>query len=597
MNISRMNLKSLMVCAAFVIIASAVHGEELYAPDLLWDRNIAEKTDPIDIADTHLGIPYRDDGALDNRGNFTTFAQPETLFDTPGLNCSGLVVSVSRFLFNKNWDLRAVSRDQQGNSGDNSRLGKDWDFGWDLILNLTAGTKRRLLMPDGGNHPVEEVDGLTVRGFDLHDQRAWNAVLSQMRVGHIYLGSISKPANRPGYKVLHYHVVLMIPDGKGGVWLYHSTRRSNVHKMNIAAPAGFNRFMSQFRERNGAKHILVAEAEIPDLRALAQSDAENTDLGARTAAPAASESPGSKPVLEGQPPASAPSAQQVAETETDSKSPAPPPQIQPPKPELVIEHRAGKVYQQQPNLTTHVPRFGDKEARTIEFWFRNMSESPRNLEIVLKAPTGQTRYRGGIANSMKDLSVIFPRDFENGSTMAVQKGQYSAEVLIDGSRWLVNLFEVTVPKEAAPKIVEVKAPKTVKSGQTFAVKVVARNNGAESDYGGITVSTPASSGLQLVSANPGKIYPPGSTVLSVTTDRIRTRVPMAERWINLWAENQSYDMELRVKATKPGTHPLYVRCALRGVNVKSSVVLMDPANSSTADQQGFPVYVHTITVE
>jgi hypothetical protein len=72
---------------------------------------------------------------------------------------------------------------------------------------------------------------------------------------------------------------------------------------------------------------------------------------------------------------------------------------------------------------------------------------------------------------------------------------------------------------------------------------------------------------------------------------------MAERWINLWGDDQPYDMEVRVKAGRPGTYPLYVRCALRGVNVKSSVVLMDPANSSTADQQGFPVYAHTITVE
>jgi len=56
-------------------------------------------------------------------------------------------------------------------------------------------------------------------------------------------------------------------------------------------------------------------------------------------------------------------------------------------------------------------------------------------------------------------------------------------------------------------------------------------------------------------------------------------------------------MEVQVQAGRPGTYPLYVRCALRGVNVKSSVILMDPASSETVDQQGFPVYVYQVTVK
>jgi hypothetical protein len=126
--------------------------------------------------------------------------------------------------------------------------------------------------------------------------------------------------------------------------------------------------------------------------------------------------------------------------------------------------------------------------------------------------------------------------------------------------------------------------------------VEAQNQGAESDYGGITISTPDPSGLRLVSAKPGRIFGPGSTVLSVTTDKIRTKVPMAERWIDLWGESKVYDLNVQVQAGRPGTYPLYVRCALRGVNVKSSVVLMDPQGSDAADQQGFPVQVHKITV-
>lgn len=162
---------------------------------------------------------------------------------------------------------------------------------------------------------------------------------------------------------------------------------------------------------------------------------------------------------------------------------------------------------------------------------------------------------------------------------------------------MVNVFEVALPREAQPKIVAVNAPANVRVGQTFTVKVQAENKGAESDYGGITVSCPDPSGLRIVGAKNGKLYPPGSTVLAITTDRIKTKVPMAERWIELWGENKGYDLEVQLRAGRPGRFPLYVRCALRGVNVKSSVVLMDPPTAQETDQQGFPVYVYYITVQ
>ena len=62
-------------------------------------------------------------------------------------------------------------------------------------------------MPDRSNYSPESVDGLNFRGFDLHDRAAWQAVLAQMQPGRVYLGSISKSTKKPGYKILHYHVV------------------------------------------------------------------------------------------------------------------------------------------------------------------------------------------------------------------------------------------------------------------------------------------------------------------------------------------------------------------------------------------------------
>jgi len=587
-----------------------VSGEQIFAPDYLWDRHIAEKTDAIDIANTHLGIPYRDDGTLDDRGYFTTFDRPDRLLDTPGMNCSGLVVSVSRFLLNRNWKLDDVMRDRQGNSGAGAPLGKDWDFGWDLVLNLTEGLPRKIIMPDRRNYTLDGADGMSLRGFDLHDSAAWRDVLSQMQPGRMYLGSISKPADIPGYKLLHYHVVLMLPDGKGGVWLYHATRRSQVHRMNIASPQGMERFMSQFRgNRGGAKKILIIEAMLPDLNAPVQTAADEAPSAASKTPEAVREPnrlandnvPGTSVIPPAEP---APAPPQVAATTKESAPQVPPeaPASVPPgsrqaDSDLVINHLSGKVFKAQPEMVTQIPRFADSQKNGLKFWYRNQGQSPKDLEIKLQGPGIREEFKGRIAQSGKDAVVVYPRDFGKNSSAPLRQGRYMASVWVDGEQWVADAFEVSIPREASPKIVEAQVPEFVQSGRTFTVTVVAQNRGAESDYGGLTISTPDQSGLKIVSAKPGRIYPAGSTVLSVTSDRIRTRVPMAERWIELWGENQAYDMQVELRAGRPGTYPLYVRCALRGVNVKSSVILMDPVTSQTVDQQGFPVKVYKITVQ
>ena len=195
-----------------------------------------------------------------------------------------------------------------------------------------------------------------------------------------------------------------------------------------------------------------------------------------------------------------------------------------------------------------------------------------------------------------DLEVVFPRDFGASVSGQARQGEYVEEITLDGKPWLANVFEVTKPREAEPKILNVRTPHEVPAGKSFTISVQAQNKGAESDYGGITVSSPNPAGLRIVSCRPGKVFPAGSSVLSITTDKIRTKVPMAEQWIELWGENKTYEMTVTIQAGRPGTYPLYVRCALRGVNVKSSVILMDPGSSETVDQQGFPVQVYNVTV-
>lgn len=610
MKITRNSISIVILGSVCIVLLAAglVSGDQIFAPECLWEKNIAEQTDAIEIANTHLGIPYREDGALDSNGHFTTFADPARFFETPGLNCSGLVVSACRFLFDKNWTLDEVTRDRQGNSGPGSPLGKDWDFGWDLIMNLTEGRSRKIIMPDGKAYSVENSDGTTLAGFDLNDLPAWQRVMAQMKPGRVYLGSISKPTKKKGYRLLHYHVALILPDGKGGVWLYHATHRSNVHRMNINSPQGMNRLMSQFRgDRDDSKKILVVEAALPDLSAQVQATGGPQDEPQKATQKGAQDSKPSPDSL------SAPAAKLVTEKSDSLKPEAagnaslgnrPPlsggtvsPGSDQKGPDLAINHVSGKVFKAMPDLVTSIPRFTDETKAGVKFWFSNRGNVPRELQIILQGPDGTAQYKGSLAPDNGQLTVAYPGDF-GGRTSAspIRQGKYLEEVRVDGMQWCANVFEVAKPREADPKILSVKVPSTVQSGKTFSVTVEAENKGAESDYGGVTVSSPDPSGLKIVSAKPGRIYGPGSTVLSVTSDRIRTKVPMAERWIELWGENRRYDLVLQIQAGRPGTYPLYVRCALRGVNVKSSVILMEPSSSDAIDQQGFPVRVYNITV-
>lgn len=212
--------------------------------------------------DGYLGLPYRDDGALDERGRYTLFADPTRTFDTPGLNCSGFVTAASRDLLSRPVTLETAKRDRQGNSGKGAPLGEDWDFGFDLILNLTDGLPRRAVLPGGRAVDPRTATGETARGFPIADRAAWADVLAQMQPGRVYFASISRPVKKPGYKLLHYHVAVIVPDASGRAWCYHATPKSGVHRMDLRAPEGLALFQGEFRDKApNEKHILIIEAE------------------------------------------------------------------------------------------------------------------------------------------------------------------------------------------------------------------------------------------------------------------------------------------------------------------------------------------------
>ena len=77
-----------MALALLALLPAPCIPSKLYAPDYLWKKGIAEKTEPVEIADTHVGIPYRDDGTLDDQGRFTTFDRPDRFFGKRRPTCT-----------------------------------------------------------------------------------------------------------------------------------------------------------------------------------------------------------------------------------------------------------------------------------------------------------------------------------------------------------------------------------------------------------------------------------------------------------------------------------------------------------------------------
>jgi hypothetical protein len=218
---------------------------------------------PVDILNYFETIPYRDDAAVSSEGDFTFFAEPGVFLKKPGLNCSGFTVSASRYYFNRNFNLTDTTIDRLADSGPDSPYGEDWDFGYDLILNITEGLPRKVVLPYGQNAVIEDGNGMTLRGFKLSDRTAWADVVKQMTPGHVYLFSMSKNINYKKYRVLHYHVGLILPDGKGHVWLCHATRNSGVNKVDISNPENLEPIIKANPDSGlGPREILIIEAPL-----------------------------------------------------------------------------------------------------------------------------------------------------------------------------------------------------------------------------------------------------------------------------------------------------------------------------------------------
>ena len=211
-----------------------------------------------------LHVPYRADGTIDEKGRFTLFADQEKLFASPGLNCSGFVLEASRFLFQRNVTVAEAVHKRFRDGGPGAALGEDWDFGWNLVLNISEGLSRTMLLPGGARVDPATLDGLTAQGFDLHAENTWEELPGRIRPDCLYLVSFNKESHRKGYKLQHYHVALLHLAADGSLRLTQATsERRKVYQRNLSTKDGLALFLRSFANfGNIRKKIAVVEVRL-----------------------------------------------------------------------------------------------------------------------------------------------------------------------------------------------------------------------------------------------------------------------------------------------------------------------------------------------
>lgn len=260
---SRAGLGFLMVGLVWLAAFGGGPGEALAQP--ADEANVVSR--PLtDLLSPFIGIPFREDGAADSKGRWVTFNNPEVLASTPGFNCSGFTVAAARVLLGQDFDLATVALDRRGDSGADSPLGRDWDFGLDLILNLSQGQNCRFL-PEPENsqdQPLVPLGGGRSLGWgvSLHSPE-FEKLLQDVRLGHFYFFVLSKPDRRFAAGVAYYHVGVIVPDSEG-LWLYHTTLGARTHRINLAKAEDLARFRRDFKPVSvGERRILLVEVQPP----------------------------------------------------------------------------------------------------------------------------------------------------------------------------------------------------------------------------------------------------------------------------------------------------------------------------------------------
>jgi hypothetical protein len=222
----------------------------------------AQPKHPQYIMPIFLGIPYRIDGIINDNGQYATFNNPGVALQTPGLNCSGLVLAASRIILERNISVAEAVRDRSGDSGPDAPDGHDWDFGFDLIMNISEGWPRALLAPEK-LVATSKATGKTAPTFDPHSPTFPTELLPHIRENGFYLVSFSRHKTPDAPAHLHYHTGVIVRDAEA-VWLYSTTRSSGkVIRHNLATPEGLERFRNSFKNTKNSYKRLTIIALLP----------------------------------------------------------------------------------------------------------------------------------------------------------------------------------------------------------------------------------------------------------------------------------------------------------------------------------------------
>lgn len=209
-----------------------------------------------------LGAKYRKDGVTNRFGLYTLFEKQELFFKDPGFNCSGFVLTMSRILLNNSINIDEARKDLNENSSSGSEFGQDWDFGRDLIMNITSPYGFNIILPNSESSNSFDINAFKSLGFSLHDLENWKNIFPQIKNDKVYFVAFSRKAIASGYKYLYYHVAIIVKDSADAIWLYHATPGEGAHRIFMNSKQGMKKFQEEFKEKKGfPKKLLIIEVK------------------------------------------------------------------------------------------------------------------------------------------------------------------------------------------------------------------------------------------------------------------------------------------------------------------------------------------------
>ncbi|MDR2367851.1 MAG: hypothetical protein LBF58_07055 [Deltaproteobacteria bacterium] len=271
------------------------------------------------ILKAFLGVPFRVDGVVTDDGRWATWNKQETTLKSPGFNCSGYLLEAVRHLTGRDVTIAQAIRDRDGDSGPDSELGLDWDYGLDILLNLSGAELAELipapqngkLRTNGSGRP--EGLGVDINGPGFPD------LIAGLDPGTVYLFAISKPDRRFKGGLSYYHVGVIYADGASNVWLYHDTARAGAHRLNINSPSGVASIRRYFPPvRSSERRIVLARLNPgrlpPPAPRATVAQPQDAPAGGRPASPPPPVAAKADPALAKAGPQAPPAAEPPAET-------------------------------------------------------------------------------------------------------------------------------------------------------------------------------------------------------------------------------------------------------------------------------------------